>query len=381
VLVALAGVHWREAWKYGVRAFRYCQHDCGHALAALAYAAAALGWPVRLLTWGDDQLAALTGVDRGEDFRGAEPEAPEALVWVGPGEPPAAEAVLGMLADAAWAGRANRLSRAHRDWPEIAHVAAATRRPAPGLPEGVPAPSLPALAPVSGEAVSRLIRRRRSAQAFDGVTGLGADAFYRILDALLPRPGLPPWDLAPGPPRVHPMLLVHRVDGLEPGVYCLVRDPAELGALRATTSAEWRWAPVPGCRGYLPLFLLAPLDARGFAATVSCHQDIAADSAFAVAMLARFDDVTPERPWRYRERFWEAGMVGQALYLEAEAAGVQGTGIGCYFDDALHEALGLEGTRYQDLYHFTVGGALVDARLGTQAPYAHLVGRQTVEIG
>ena len=42
--VALASVHWREAWKYGERAFRYCQHDIGHAIGALRIAAAALGW-------------------------------------------------------------------------------------------------------------------------------------------------------------------------------------------------------------------------------------------------------------------------------------------------------------------------------------------------
>ncbi|HZX43164.1 MAG TPA: SagB/ThcOx family dehydrogenase, partial [Myxococcaceae bacterium] len=31
-LVGLSSVFWREAWKYGERAFRYCQHDVGHAL-------------------------------------------------------------------------------------------------------------------------------------------------------------------------------------------------------------------------------------------------------------------------------------------------------------------------------------------------------------
>ncbi len=41
--VGLSSVHWREAWKYGERAFRYCQHDVGHALASLRIAAAALG--------------------------------------------------------------------------------------------------------------------------------------------------------------------------------------------------------------------------------------------------------------------------------------------------------------------------------------------------
>ena len=49
LLVGLTSIHWREAWKYGERAFRYCQHDVGHALGALAVAAAALGWRARLL--------------------------------------------------------------------------------------------------------------------------------------------------------------------------------------------------------------------------------------------------------------------------------------------------------------------------------------------
>ena len=376
VLLALTGIHWREAWKYGMRAFRYCQHDCGHALAALSYAAAALGWPARLLAdWGDEEIAALTGVARASDFAGAEAEEPEALVWVGPGIAPAATEVLAMLADAEWAGHANALSPRHRDWPDIPTVAAATRKPAGTREAPVQLAPLPPLSPVSRAPVSRLIRTRRSAQSFDGVTGIGVPSFYRMLDALLPRTGQPPWSLVDNVPCVHPVLFVHRVDGIDPGIYCLPRAPAALAELRAAMRPDWLWTRIPGCPEHLPLYLLAPLDVRQFAATVSCQQDIAADSAFALAMLARFDDIGPTQPWLYRQRFWEAGMLGQTLYLEAEAAGVQGTGIGCYFDDAVHRALGLDITHFQDLYHFTVGKAVVDARLGSEAAYAHLKGR------
>jgi SagB-type dehydrogenase family enzyme len=49
VLVGLSSVYWREAWKYGERAFRYCQHDVGHAIGALRIAAATLGWSARVL--------------------------------------------------------------------------------------------------------------------------------------------------------------------------------------------------------------------------------------------------------------------------------------------------------------------------------------------
>jgi hypothetical protein len=251
-------------------------------------------------------------------------------------------------------------------------VATATWKPAGASEPTISPSSLPALTPASHEPVSRLIRRRRSAQAFDGFTAISEQRFYRMLDALLPRAGQPPWALLDQAPSVHPVLFVHRVDGLEPGIYCLPRAREAFDDLRAAMRPDWLWAHVPGCPGHLPLYLLAPLDVRQFAHTVSCHQNIAADSAFALAMLARFDDIDATHHWRYRQRFWEAGMLGQTLYLEAEAAGVQGTGIGCYFDDEVHRALGIDTTRFQDIYHFTVGGAVVDTRLGSEPAYAHL---------
>lgn len=38
-------------------------------------------------------------------------------------------------------------------------------------------------------------------------------------------------------------------------------------------------------------------------------------------------------PSMYPRLFWETGLIGQMLYLEAHAFGVSGTGIGCFFDD------------------------------------------------
>ena len=106
---------------------------------------------------------------------------------------------------------------------------------------------------------------------------------------------------------------------------------------------------------------------------VSCHQDIAADGAFSLGMVADFGDTVRQRgPWWYRRLFWEAGAVGQVLYLEAEAAGIRSTGIGCYFDDACHAVLGLDCDRFQSLYHFTVGAPVDDPRLTTLPAYGHL---------
>ena len=89
-------------------------------------------------------------------------------------------------------------------------------------------------------------------------------------------------------------------------------------------------------------------------------------------MLGEYEAALSQSPWHYRQLFWEAGMLGQVLYLEAEAAGVSGTGIGCYFDDAVHDLLGIKGQTLQSIYHFTVGTALKDTRLQTLPAYAHL---------
>ena len=83
--VGLSSIHWREAWKYGERAFRYCQHDVGHALGTLRIAGAALGWRVFLLAGLDDRtIGALLGLNRLHEFEQAEPELPELLCVVCP---------------------------------------------------------------------------------------------------------------------------------------------------------------------------------------------------------------------------------------------------------------------------------------------------------
>ena len=58
-------------------------------------------------------------------------------------------------------------------------------------------------------------------------------------------------------------------------------------------------------------------------------------------------------------------MLGQVLYLEAEEAGIRATGIGCYFDDPVHAAFGIDTREWQSFYHFTVGGPVEDNRLTT----------------
>lgn len=377
LILGLTSIVWREAWKYGVRAYRYCQHDCGHAIAAAGYAAAALGWRIESLDdWSDSDIAALLGLDRSADFLRAEAEIPEALLWVGSESSRVAPSVLTPLATAAlWRGRANRLSAEHVSWGDITRVEAAAEKPCteplfrsfpPELPPLLPAPT--------GLSAADLIRRRRSAVDFDGVTSISRDRFFAMLDALLVRPGIAPWTCLASEPQVHPVLLVHRVDGIEPGLYLLVRHPAHLALLKAALRVDWMWRKLGP--GHLPLYLLLTGDFRGAAKLICCHQDIAADSCFALGFLARFEPNLTQTPWAYRRLFWETGVLGQALYLEAEAHGIRGTGIGCFFDDEMHRLLGIEGREFQSLYHFTVGGPVEDTRLTTLPPYAHLAPAQ-----
>src|SRR5262249_36515068 len=120
----------------------------------------------------------------------------------------------------------------------------------------------------------------------------------------------------------------------------------------------------------LPLYRLAPGDCRALARDLSCDQDIAADGFFSLGMIADFDaSLADLGPSFYRHLFWESGVVGQVLYLEAEAAGTRATGIGCFFDDLVHDVLGLRGHAFQSLYHFTVGVPIDDTRLTTRPGY------------
>ena len=373
-MLALTGIHWREAWKYGLRAYRYCQHDCGHAIAAIAYVAAALGWRARLLTgWGDDELAALLGLDRAGDFVDAEPESPEIALWVGPEPPPADLSSSALAHDLSFVGRANRLSPSQVDWTGIEDVDRAAHRPGASAPPAFQPLNYPPLIE-SGCATSAatLIRQRRSAVAFDGVTSLPADRWFAMLDVLLPRPDVPPLDVWPWSPRVHPLLFAHRIDGIAPGLYLLARTAEALPALREALHGDWDWSPVEQAPAHLPLYQLTLGDARDAARVIACHQDIAADSCFAIGFLTEFADSLENAPWVYRELFWETGLLGQILYLEAEAAGIRATGIGCFFDDALHRLLGLDGLAWQSLYHFTMGGPVTDPRVQTLPPYIHL---------
>ncbi len=385
VLVGLSSIHWREAWKYGERAFRYCQHDAGHAIGALRIAAATLGWSATMLHGlADETIEDLLGLNRAEDFASAEREHPAAVLVLWPADSAQRmlprqldPALVRQLTRASWHGAANRLSRDEPvHWAAIDEVAVATRKPTGDAFDALEAPLVEGHTSTGGPVAAKIILQRRSLQACDGRTSIAAERFYRMLARVMPRVELSlgrrpmPWDTLAWEPTVHLGLFVHRVDGIEPGLYLLVRDPGKIDSLKRAMRQQFAWTPPAGCPADLPLRLLEAGDAQRLATQLSCHQDIAGDGAFSLAMIAEYQEALfTHGPWFYRRLFWETGLIGQVLYLEAEAAGVRATGIGCFFDDPVHRVFGLEGLAFQSLYHFTVGGPVDDPRLTTLAPY------------
>ncbi len=372
ILLGLSLVPWREAWKYGVRAWRYCQLDLGHAIGALGYGAAPIGWRMRLLAdWSGLQIARLLGLDRTADFEQDEPEYPAALLMLGPdpvGLPPQPN-LLAALAGQGWQGKANRLDPRHLyRWDAVDAMARLVKPPPTAEPLAGP---LPALSRTPGDpSAVKIIRRRRSARAFNPEKGIAAETFYRLLDSCRPRPGTGPWDLYQGPSRLHLLCFVHRVEGLPPGLYLLATDIGVVAGLKPLMRAEFVWEQPPGCPEGLPCYRLISADIKQAAMNLGCHQQICAQSAFALAMLGEFDAVIAESPGGYNLLFREAGRVGQALYLHAEAEGIGSSGIGCYFDDPIHDLLGLQNQRLQTVYMFTVGPARPELGVTDEPAYA-----------
>eukprot|EP01127_Copromyxa_protea_P014459 TRINITY_DN4030_c0_g1_i1.p1 TRINITY_DN4030_c0_g1~~TRINITY_DN4030_c0_g1_i1.p1 ORF type:complete len:587 (-),score=87.08 TRINITY_DN4030_c0_g1_i1:9-1640(-) len=403
-LFALSSIHWRESWKYGERAFRYCNHDIGHALASSRVATSTLGWDMALLDGvSQDLIGSLLGTSRDGDFPDAlGREHPDCIAVIWPVleksegysedstnsekanlhipmylEPKIVE----KLVEGDWMGTANQLSEQSRLWSVIREVAHDSWKKVDSQ-ETLEISRKETTKIESDDntvTAGKIIHQRRSAVDFDGVTSISSVKFLHMLERLMPHVELKqsdrpmPWDLWPYSPNIHLLIFVHRVDGIVPGIYLLARSQDKIDFLKENTSPHLSWTTVPGTPEDLPLFLLQEGDVKELAKRVSCNQDIAGDSAFSFGMFAEFEQTLEEKgAWFYPRLFWETGILGQIMYLEAESAGVRGTGIGCFYDNPVHEILGFKGEKLQSLYHFTVGGPIEDTRLTTLPPYFHL---------
>lgn len=372
-LVGLSSIFWRESWKYGERAFRYCNHDVGHALACLSFSACLHGWRIKCLNaLSDEEIATVLGFDKVQ-WPELEDEYPEVLCFVCNDQ--TGDIVRGLdkkIIDAfsvlPFGGVPNTLSESRVRWEVIDEVAARTGKPVTAEQRYEYGQAVMRADQVLPITACRLIRQRRSAVSFSGGGSLEKSQFLAILDKTLARDGYAPFDVELMNPTTHLLLFVHAVRDLPAGLYFFFRDPVDIVELLSLSRTGLLWQRVEA--GF-DLFLLERADFRRTAGRISCDQEIAGSSVFSLGMIGKFAPVLERAPYRYRHLFWECGMIGQVLYLEAEAHGLRGTGIGCFYDDPVHELLGLSGNRFQSLYHFTVGEPVEDPRLTTYPPYAH----------
>ncbi len=385
--VGLSSIYWRVSWKYGLRAFRYANHDIGHAIAALTFAAAGLGWKTSTLEdMSTEDIAELLGIS---EKRGPEKEEPVCLLAIYPaGEkdipgkiPSSAVPVFRKLF---WEGTPDKLSPKHVEWMGIEKAASAVRKgetdyyiekkqeSSPGIQNAPPlkvsdSDSMSDLEiPAS---LRNIIHKRRSAIEMDNSAYMEKEIFYEMLQKTLPEKN--PILNSPGfGSFTHLLLFVNRVKDLLPGLYILLRKPGEKEKFKVAIRPDFLWEKPENCPSDLEFYLLMEEELHDFIAQLSCSQRKAADACFTACMLSEFEEpLNKFGSWMYPHLFWECGFLGQLLYLEAETKGMKGCGIGCFFDDPLHEAIGLKGLEYQDLYHFAVGYPLQEIGVITLPAY------------
>ena len=352
LIVGLTSIFWREAWKYRDRAYRYCCHDLGHAMMSMFLASQALGLPGGAIAHFGD-----VGLTRALGLVGSD-EAPMVFL-VFPSKK--ASKQISAPPEEAFAGTPNELSAAEVPYELLLGMHRATVLPdsaealivAGGEPSGIDLPQKPD----SDAPLKTVVRRRRSALDFDPQTSpMPRVELEQILGfATMDWPA--DWrGNFPGQAGAHSTrndfvtlyLYIHRVSGCEPGVYRWERQSRTLAQLHAG-------------------------DVQRVAAYLSLEQSLAGNGCFTVSMIADLASAARLFGNRgYRYVYFEAGAIGQRLYLGAETLNWNATGIGAFYDDDVHRYLGFldEGAKIdsstlaqQVIYHFAVGRAIPDPRI------------------
>ncbi len=356
-LIGLSGISWREAWKYGERAFRYVNLDAGHALQSINVSSKMLGWKLTPLdSVSDADIATLLGLSQEKRF--FEREHADMLFVVSPEEVSTSLSIETLLQDVPlmFDGIANKLSPTMENWEIIAEVENATSVMQIAQKDVIKSQVLPTATQES----KKVIMQRRSIHVMDKVRSpITKDEFHTLLAGVV--------DSLNGKENAaHLAIFVHRVKEYESGIYILVRNERDKKALQEQMFSAFKWKE---CE-FSGLYLLDVRDSMIASKTISCSQDIASDGAFSLGMLCNFSEqLNTYGAHRYKELYWECGAIGQQLYLDATSMGLSGTGIGCFLDDMMHSVLGLESDKFQILYHFTVGRGYVDSRIQTQEAY------------
>ncbi len=139
---------------------------------------------------------------------------------------------------------------------------------------------------------------------------------------------------APSSGALYPIeayVVVHRVDGIEPGVYHYAVREHALVELRAG-------------------------DFRSAVVEQSIAQEFLGECGvvlFLTMILQRMRPRYQDRSYRYG--LLEAGHLGENAYLSATAMGLGACGVGAFMDDAINEMLGVDGVDEAAVYMLAVG--------------------------
>jgi SagB-type dehydrogenase family enzyme len=334
LVFVLTSIAWREAWKYQDRAYRYCLHDIGHAWQALTLAARSIGCESFALGHFSDEKIA-------EACHLSQDEWPMLIVGLhGPSIPVKTQ---GPAETIVFGGRPNRLSEEPVPYALIERIHVATQLcteatiPSIGQPKTSSRGDVSLPPPVSTSCnFGDVVRARRSALDFRG----GRESIsLSQLATILSSTREPLFADFATTRFVHLYLYVHRVEGLAPGVYRYWPEHAELEKIKDG-------------------------DQRLVAAALSLGQDLAGNACLAFSMIGDFENAARSYGNRgYRYVHFEAGAIGQRMYLASEALGLRATGIGAFFDDEVNRYLGLAPELGQVVYHFAIGYPVSDPRL------------------
>jgi SagB-type dehydrogenase family enzyme len=321
--------YWRNAWKYQARTYRHFGWDNGTLLANLLAVATALGLPAKVVCgFVDATVNLLLDVD-------SKREVAFSLVALGHNPGPSArpappsQTASRVLTDLSPLGLETvPLSRDEIDYPlmremhaasslDSAEEVAAWRGRTPLNPTrmtNLPPPVGPViqLTPLSDaemprDPIEQVILRRGSSRQF-ARTPISLTQLSTMLDRA--TRGIPADFLNPfGSQLNHLYLIVHAVEGLEPGAYVFHRDRRVLECLKRGNFRDQA--------GYLGL-----------------EQQLPADAAVDIFFLADLRPIFDRFGNRgYRAVQLETGILGGKLYLAAYAQRLGATGLTFYDDE------------------------------------------------
>ena len=312
VFVICTSTFWRNAWKYGARAYRHSFWDNGTILANLLAVSAAQEVPAKvILGFADEQVNRLIDVD-------PQREAAVSLVALGDTAqlPPPAAPVVPIDAPAEPRSRSAIVYPAIQAMHQASSLrsgdeAAAWRSqpfssPAPAI-EGPQIPIQPVnLSESPADPIEPVIRRRGSSRRFSRAP-IRYTELSKMID-LAARPISADYPKEPNVPLSTLYLIANAVEGLQSGAY--VFHPL-------TKTLE----------------LLEVGDFREEAGSLALGQDLAADAAANIYFLADLYPILSRFGNRgYRAAQLEAAILAGRLYLAAYALRLGATGL-TFFDD------------------------------------------------